>query len=745
MMRLSLLKLLCVTAALGNAGLAVAGDGAGEVGKPAPSATARIELQRIGLGGKFKVGYWTPVWLAVTAGNEPISGHVELSTPDGEGVPVVFVADDAPAIEIDAHRTQVVLRYVKFGQLGGALTARLRSAADEEHVLFSASFSAGTLPTPLASTDELIVGLGPDIGLAEAIKKRLRGQSRHIVSCQLDAAELLPDEWFGYEGVNTFVIATSHTQLLEQLTDRQFLAFERWLKSGGRVLLCVGSRGREFLAPASRWMRFAPGPEANTIALRQTSGLESFAGATERLEDAGGERLRRFSIPITVFAHVRGLVENSEIVGTAGRLPTVMRYPYGFGHVVFVALDLDQPPFPQWQGRPGLVAKLLQDDAQTRRDEGSGAGGLPQVTHIGYDDLAGQLRAALDQFRGVTLVAFSWVAGLLVLYLLLIGPADYLLLKKLKRENWTWLTFTLMVVVFCALAAVLANRWRGTRLHVNQVDIVDVDLEQSVARGCNWTHVYSPTTQAFQLDWATNWPVEPAAVRRDGHLWSWQGLPGKGLGGLDSTGTAALFSQAYAISYSDGKAGIQGLPIQVSGSKSLFGRAWAELTLEQPQRLTTDSNGLLSGALTNPLAVGLADSLVLYENWAYSISGTWAPGEKLSFEGQSPRNLQWRLTRRKVVETKDVSTPWDKTSFDVPRLLEVMMFHQAAGGESYTVLMNRYQAYLDLSEHLRTGRAVVLGRGLAPASDVRRDGESLAPQTDEQFTYYRLVVPVDKP
>jgi len=49
------------------------------------------------------------------------------------------------------------------------------------------------------------------------------------------------------------------------------------------------------------------------------------------------------------------------------------------------------------------------------------------VASTGITDLSGQLRGALDQFAGVSLVPFSVVAGLVFLYILLIGPGDYLL------------------------------------------------------------------------------------------------------------------------------------------------------------------------------------------------------------------------------------------------------------------------------------------------------------------------------
>ncbi len=68
--------------------------------------------------------------------------------------------------------------------------------------------------------------------------------------------------------------------------------------------------------------------------------------------------------------------------------------------------------------------------------------------HYGYSDLAGQMRSALDRFTGVRQAPFWLVAGLIVAYILLIGPGDYFFLRKVvRRMEWTWLTFPSIVVL----------------------------------------------------------------------------------------------------------------------------------------------------------------------------------------------------------------------------------------------------------------------------------------------------------
>jgi hypothetical protein len=113
-------------------------------------------------------------------------------------------------------------------------------------------------------------------------------------------------------------------------------------------------------------------------------------------------------------------------------------------------------------------------------------------------------------------------------------------------------------------------------------------------------------------------------------------------------------------------------------------------------------------------------------------------------EDEQPRNLQWRLTRREVQEMKDIATPWDPTSFEVPRIMEMMMFQDVAGGDQYTKLSNRYQDYIDISSHLISGRAVLIGRIEERGSKVSVDGQTIDSEAGRHWTFCRVVFPVDR-
>jgi hypothetical protein len=278
---------------------------------------------------------------------------------------------------------------------------------------------------------------------------------------------------------------------------------------------------------------------------------------------------------------------------------------------------------------------------------------------------------------------------------------------------------------------------------------VDVDVNSQRARVHAWMHMFSPRSETYNLAARAGAAVGAGWERRD-CLLTWQGLPGDGFGAMNSGAARSLSGDTYEISLQTtpaetDRSSMSELPVVVWSSRSLSGHWHGELPEVEAGDLTVTKAGLLQGEITNVLATGLSDGRLYYDRWAYTL-GDLAPGERIRIQDQrAPRNIEWMLTRRKVIDTKDISTPWDATSLDVPRIMEMIMFHDAAGGRQYTRLLHRHQRHIDLSSHLNSGRAILVGRAEQPATELLRDGEALLDRHDVDhrfWTFYRLIFPV---
>src|SRR5262249_6662530 len=138
-----------------------------------------------------------------------------------------------------------------------------------------------------------------------------------------------------------------------------------------------------------------------------------------------------------------------------------------------------------------------------RADQANSAGksgGGSQFYQLGVSDLSSQLRIALEQFPGVRLIPFGWVAFFIFLYILLIGPGDYFFLKKVvKRMELTWIPFPTIVVVVSLVAYYAAYLLKGNDLLVNKVDVVDIDQPAGMARGWTWISLFSPQNRDYSI------------------------------------------------------------------------------------------------------------------------------------------------------------------------------------------------------------------------------------------------------
>ncbi len=715
------------------------------------NAAPTIDELRVGFGGRYKVGSWSSGEITITGGSAPFKGHVTIVVPDNDGIPTRITAPPAGDLQVAAGESAIVPVYFKQGQLGGAITVELHDKLSRRAIRTFRPGAAGSLAGVMPSSARLILNIGDQESTA--------GESRRgSPLAPLKDFSSLPNQWYGLEGVDAILLHTADSRIVEQLKSNstQRAALDFWVRMGGRLVMCVGRNAPELLAAGGPLAEFVPGTFQALVPLRQGTVLEAYAETSEPLAPGASVELE-----VAQLVEVRGRIESFSGSGPSD-LPLVVRTPRGFGEIVFVAFDIDQAPIADWKARPQLLSRLLGMAVDPTASGVLPADTLGAVTTLGFVDLAGQLRSALDQFPGVPLVPFWLVAILIAAYIACIGPVDYYLVRHvLKRPESTWVTFSLTVVLFAVGAAGLAYNLKGSELRVNQLDVVDFDLESGFSRRTSWANVFSPAIATYDVAFEPRTAPSPAGAAESsissGSLLSWFGLTGTGFGGMDATAGAGggiggassnlpLFSVGY--DYNRTLDRLHGVPIAVWSSKPFVGRTWDSAPGGIQAELSDD--GRLTGTVRNKLSVPLTHCVLIYDKWAYVIRDFPAGRELDLAIDIDPQTVDTYLRKVTAVGDRKVAAPYNQAGFDVPRIVELMTAHELAGGKSYTGLANHYQRFMELSDLVSRGRAVLIGRLSEPASTlVRRDGDSqgeqLAPDEQTQhWTFHRYVIPVAK-
>lgn len=714
---------------------------------------------RVGFADRYKVGLWTPIEVTLRGGSSRQTGRVRAILSDSDGLNCSFDAPEPWLPTVPGQEAKVLL-YVRFGHESGPLELEL---LDGETLLAAKTFNSpqsppeDRFPDALRGGQRLIVSVENSPSGFEKAVPGTKGENPQNVVAVLDSLERLPTRWQGYEGVDIVVISTSEPKVFENILPENAQALEQWIRMGGTLVLCAGLNAEAALHAGSPLAKFVPGHFEKTVP-RPTSGWETYAKSLNPIPPP--KPGAKAELPTAQLTGVQGKIEARE-----ADLPLVIRTPRGLGQVVFVATDLDRGPIGDWNDRSMLVAAILNLPAN---EQAGGTDNLQQS--YGYNDLAGQLRSAVELPRDARLVPFFVVALLAIVYILLIGPGDYFLLRRLGRGmQWTWITFPAVVLLF-AVGAYLAPYWlKGDQLRVNQIDLVDIDAG-GTARGATWFGIFSPQGESFDLSMQPRLPDGQAPQQNSASL-AWLGKAGNEFNGMYGRGTqdsVPLGSQGYSIASS--LDAIRGVPIQVWACKSFVGR-WlgraADLGLDVSLQ---DDGRQLSGTITNRLkasgpqadgGIVLSHCFLAYEGWAYKI-GRLGPGEPVEIGRATTRvSLSTYMSSESLDFAESPAGKWEKGAYDrgsrdMAGVLQAMMFYDAAGGRKRTSMANDYQGFTDLSGLLKAGRAVLVAmppqdgscrggdllRGPVPKPGEPDTRRPLGNALDRHTTIYRFVLPV---
>jgi hypothetical protein len=713
------------------------------------TSAAKVEIAAVDVGieGTYKLGKWTPIRVTLQS-DAPTMGSLKIATTDGEGVACNYVVDE---LTIEAGTT-TVNRVVRLGR-NRQVTVRLVDAGGE-----TTEFVQALDQSPITAWQQWVLTVGSDIAIEKALRLRQRPATEAIIGTHVEDCANLPTTWLGYDGVDVIFLTTGDAGLRDRISNDQYSAMTGWVAKGGRMVICTATHAEAWMGQGGPLELFAPGPLNEIVRQRQTSGLETFADTSQRLDtlmqDAAG---RIAGLPTAVFENREGFVDVEEGFGSE-RSSWLIRRPFGLGIVTILTADIDVHPISDWIPRPRLIARLIDSALPGQHDEmeetQSG-----QMTHVGYRDLTGQLRRAMEQFAGVKLFPFSLIAGMAAVYILLIGPLDFLLLRRFRRMELTWVTFPIIVAGTCLVAGLLANHWKGSEIRVNEIQMVDIDGSSGEYRGSMWTHVYTPRTQELAVSLLPQ-PEEliPGAVE-EGTALAWQGLPGSGFGGMSGESQHGAFLQPYEVDLDqiNGQisVGLRNLSMPKWSSRSLAGICYG--TCSQPLdigALRVNRDGLLEGQVRNPLTSSIRDAAICFGRWYYAI-GELKSGDTFELQFATPKDFKTFLTKRTFVASfgaeaatrgsKELASPWDPESHDLGRIVQMIAFHDAAGGRSgYTGLLHRFEGNLDMSDLIKTNRAVLFGKVARGVCEVALDGNPHADSKGQRLSYCRIVIPVGR-
>lgn len=482
-----------------------------------------------GWDGYYRPMEWTPVEVGISSDlKEPFGGTFIVSAPQ-DGLNTLNVMR-AFVLTPGVPQTLSLVTKLAFGVGRCRLEIRdQRGRMQWDQGLDMWDCSGGNRLMRVVQERDLLVGVvgAPQFGLLRLPRESLcvSSQGHGKVCVGNKTPRMVPWDWTGFVSLDLLVLYDPDWTLLR---DEQLEAVGRWISNGGRLLIVLGRHPPGQGNPLMQHIPFQIGEPRQAVLAPETL-------AQWQLDATRNETVTAWPL----FPKPEATLLKSVRTDQGGYLHA-LSYS-GFGRVAVLGFDpaqLSQSQSTRAAGfwtthiaaclggsgdalekthlTPDRVAAslgavsghrrsiaLAPSGEDPSRDEAgrSGRYGEDDRYRISLAQIAGnQVMEHLYQLKQMRPLSIWWVILTLTALALLLGPVDYLVLKRLDRLPWTWVTSTAWIVIFTVGAYYGVQALRGGRMQLRAISVLDGVGGADCAWATCYAGLFSPRSADYRLE-----------------------------------------------------------------------------------------------------------------------------------------------------------------------------------------------------------------------------------------------------
>ncbi len=453
-----------------------------------------------GFDGSFRAGAWFPLEITVAnAGPDIVGGTLAVRFRTNNA------ASYSQSVDLPHNANKRIVMPVlgesdQDGSVGLEIT--LRNGAT---VLRNQRIEVNAL-----GNMRLVVGVVSDEGnvLPELANLHPNLDNGFGTSLLRLASATLPDR---SELLQSFDALFVHATDPQTWSEAQRAALSAWVSNGGQLVVGGDERmiaGLGQLLPAT----VAGAGSTDTLQGLQAAGWQPRGNAQSE------------TVPVVQLAPQ----PTAEVVLRGdGQQPLLVRQQYGSGSVTMAAFGLET--LARFGDPATFWSRILTLNNQ--------APVSIQLREQGFPALRQGLE--LPALRLPSILGFL---GFLLLYIVTIGPLNYLLLRRLDRREWAYFTVPLLVLLFSGGAYAWGTLGRGRSSVLSELAVVRVGADTTAAQATSYLALFSPSRHAYDVRLAPD-----ALVTDLQPVWERQGNSPDVLFAEDSTRVPELLVDVGAV------------------------------------------------------------------------------------------------------------------------------------------------------------------------------------------------------
>ena len=654
---------------------------------PRQSDSAITLLLEAGFGRRYRPDTWTPLLISVANDGPDVSGTLRVRSENNAGLSGTTYSTP---IDLPRQSRKQVFLYVALQSFARQIQVEL---VDSRGDIVADVGSQLTLAAP---QDVLVAVVTDAPGGSVDFTGAVLGTGQTYQHNW--AIEDIPAEGVALQALDVMVFTDVDTG---RLSLAQYQAVADWVLAGGHLIVTGGPNYRLTSAGLADLLPLTLGGSST---VDDITPLAQFAGQS-------GVSLTEPDIILATGT----LRPGAEVLVRVGDQPLLARQRSGAGLVDYLAVDPALAPFREWRGRAVLWDALVFVPHQQ-----------PSWTAGIQDWLMAE--RVVRQAPGFALPSALEMFGMLIVYILVIGPVNYVALRLIGRRELAWFTIPAIVVIFAVLAYFTGFSLRGTQATLNRMTVVQVWPGQERARVDGLVGILSPRRTAYTIT------ADPGLTLRP--------LPETdGAGGFAPMLATVEIGQGTAFMAEDVL-----VDASVIAGFASNGFVDGAPQVEAAARITPDSAGTrASGRITNTTGFQLEDSAVLISGGVQHL-GTLEPGGSAEFDLRLQVNESAPLT---LTTGNDTSFIYDNIELTTQDVLGLNYFPDryfaAPSGDPDTRLQRQRQNLVSALAYDRDfsggrgDRAYLVGWAKTSPLGMTLEG---APWGPEDLTLYIFELPV---
>ena len=402
------------------------------------------------LGGHARVGSWMAISVHVKNDGPSMTGELRLTGGSQSRTRFGLVAD------VPNGSDKTFLLYAQPPSFGRDLEVSLVEG-DTTIATTKVAFTVHDL-------NQLVVGVVAEKpgGIIQTVQLLPNQNQVAPAIVPIDLADL-PERVEAWSGLDRLIWQDADSS---RLTEGQMLALQGWVAGGGRLVIVGGTTGPNTLSAfPDALLPYRPSATVDVAASALGGLIGTVPASAPDLTALGG-----------AMTEGRALLMSGDRVIAAERTR-------GNGSVTVVGFD----PTAKWLADGTGAENLWRRILPARSTSGL----------VLFDD--SQLVGAVSQLPSLALPPIGGLIALLIAYIALIGPINYLVLRRLDRREWAWVTMPALIVVFAVGAYGFGAALRGSDVLVNEVALVRGSPGTTDGAAQVYLGVFSPSRGSYQV------------------------------------------------------------------------------------------------------------------------------------------------------------------------------------------------------------------------------------------------------